>query len=476
MQRSKVLPIFGPGVPSRWASVSAVKLTNLYVRKGNDKSPQTIVGMPGYTLAQNGSPAGAGKPCRGALNVNGIVYAVFGNKVYYGSNSGGTWTALAGTTIASSGTVTMAWSGTQLLITEPGSGASYSDLATVFAVADPDYPVNGTGVSYIGNRFVVVDQTTNKFYWSDLNSATSWQALNFATAETESGTLVTSKVVNGTLVLFGSTRIEFWTPSVGTDVFARVQGTGLNIGVAAGAPGGVSQVSVMGNTIVLCGREPNAVPAAYTIEGYQATKIVGQDEIYSLAPSANVSLFWTATNYVIYIDGSPYVVFSHPSAAWLYDPQNQFWSQLTPAASWNMNCSAGTYQYTLLFGNSANNEGVYRLDPGVFKWDTSVFTKTIISKHVNNEMNLMAIDEFILDMETGTGTVGTPNPTVSLQVSKDNGHTSVNYGTKALGASGVYGKRIVWRRLGRSRDWVFIVISNDDTPFVLTQAAIKVHG
>jgi hypothetical protein len=60
-------------------------------------------------------------------------------------------------------------------------------------------------------------------------------------------------------------------------------------------------------------------------------------------------------------------------------------------------------------------------------------------------------------MEAGVGkTTGQgSDPIIMLQVSKDGGHTWGNEIWVPFGKIGEYRRRAVWRRLGRSRDWVF---------------------
>src|ERR1700742_3857138 len=46
-------------------------------------------------------------------------------------------------------------------------------------------------------------------------------------------------------------------------------------------------------------------------------------------------------------------------------------------------------------------------------------------------------------------------PQVNLRWSDDGGHTWSNYQARGVGFAGDYKKRVLWRRLGRSRDRVY---------------------
>ena len=77
-------------------------------------------------------------------------------------------------------------------------------------------------------------------------------------------------------------------------------------------------------------------------------------------------------------------------------------------------------------------------------------------------------------METGTVAAGDPEMTVGLDWSNDRGHTFLPVPQfQSSGAAGNYSKRIVWRRLGRSRDRVYRIGVQGKGKVAMTDAFLE---
>ena len=87
----------------------------------------------------------------------------------------------------------------------------------------------------------------------------------------------------------------------------------------------------------------------------------------------------------------------------------------------------------------------------------------------------MIVDELFIDMETGVGLASGQgsDPQAMLTVSRDGGRTFGNELWTTIGAVGAYTARVVWRRLGLARDWVFRVRITDPVKRVITFAALR---
>jgi len=64
-------------------------------------------------------------------------------------------------------------------------------------------------------------------------------------------------------------------------------------------------------------------------------------------------------------------------------------------------------------------------------------------------------------------------PQISLEVSKDNGRTFTLQPVSYIGALGNYLMRVLWRRFGSARDFVFRIRMTDPVKFVITAGAIS---
>jgi hypothetical protein len=77
-------------------------------------------------------------------------------------------------------------------------------------------------------------------------------------------------------------------------------------------------------------------------------------------------------------------------------------------------------------------------------------------------------------METGTVTGAVPEMVVGLDWSNDRGHTFLAVPQfQSSGLAGNYSKRIVWRRLGRSRDRVYRVGVQGKAKVAMTDAFLE---
>src|ERR1043165_8666302 len=89
--------------------------------------------------------------------------------------------------------------------------------------------------------------------------------------------------------------------------------------------------------------------------------------------------------------------------------------------------------------------------------------------HMSNEAQWMFHSRFQLDLETGIGNDDAPDPEVHLQWSDDGGHTWTSGLTDTAGTSTDYTKRVLWNRLGRSRDRIYRIWVEDPVTWRLVE-------
>lgn len=104
-----------------------------------------------------------------------------------------------------------------------GGRIVYTPVSGVPAyIADLDAPTTVTQIAFLDGYIMAIDGS-NKFYWSDVNAGTSWNALSFATAAGSPDLISALKVYNREIYLFGQRTIEVWEND-GTTPFSRVPG------------------------------------------------------------------------------------------------------------------------------------------------------------------------------------------------------------------------------------------------------------
>lgn len=165
-------------------------------------------------------------PIRGIFQRDGALggarFVVSGNKVYAGSTLLGA--------ISGDGPVSFAASEAELVIA--AGGPLYRTSGTDLSA--PDFPDNAhvSAVTFLAGYFIALRAETQQFYWSGVLDATSWDGLDFASAENEPDHLLDCLVVDDVLVLLGSETVEFWPKTGDADIpFAPIQGRVFEQGV-----------------------------------------------------------------------------------------------------------------------------------------------------------------------------------------------------------------------------------------------------
>lgn len=182
-------------------SLPPLSLVNMFVEK-TPSAENGVVLMSRQGLAES-YRVGNG-PIRGAYSepgtFGGDVFTVSGMDFYRGE----TWLG----SIVGDGPVSFAASGFEVLLTAGASLYSYngSDLAEVVL---PD-GFSARSVAFISGHFIVPRDGSHKFYWSAQLNGRSFDALDFASAESEPDTLVDAVAMRGNLYLMGQASIEPW--------------------------------------------------------------------------------------------------------------------------------------------------------------------------------------------------------------------------------------------------------------------------
>lgn len=152
---------------------------------------------------ETSSTAGSG-PVTGVFSqpgtFGGDVFRVSGGTLYRNTTSLGA--------IGGSGPVSFAASASEVLVTAGASLYSYNGTNLV-AVTFPD-SANVRAVAFISGHFIAVRDGTHRFYWSAQLDGRSWDALDFASAESEPDNLLDAVSMRGNLYLMGQATIEPW--------------------------------------------------------------------------------------------------------------------------------------------------------------------------------------------------------------------------------------------------------------------------
>jgi len=334
------------------------------------------------------------------------------------------------------------------------------------------YPGADT-VTWIDGYFIINEPNTQRFYVSEIYNGFVWNALDYASAESNPDNLVSVVADNGNLYLFGKVSTEFWSNTGDIDFpFARISGGATEWGCAS-----KNSIVKYDNSLAFLARNKMGEVFVARMAGYQPTRISTPELEYIIN---NYSAVEDCVSYSYMLGGHPMLVmnFTTGNQTWLYDGLSGAWSELKNYTGSRHIAELGDTFINKIIVTDYLNGNLYRLNSSVYTDNGNPIYFELISRHIAKEDVRLTIDKIQLDMETGVGTaIGQgSNPQIMLAVSKDGGH---EYGTEQwvpFGAIGNYKARAVWRRLGQSRDWTFKFRISDPVKRVIFDNSITMRG
>jgi len=448
------MPLFGIGMQGLSPVVTAKYMQNFYAeqRPAGERSQIAAHGFPGEDLFVDfGATAVRGTPL--PVEQNDLLYVVHRGVLQEVNNTG--TKAARGTLNTTSGYVEMAHNGTVIVIVDGTNGYTYNTSTASFATIASALPANPLTVTWIDGYFIA-GFATGRFYIS--TDGTTWDALDFANAESNPDGVKRVYNDQGQVIIFGDISTEFWGNTGALDFpFAKIQGADQEWGLAAPA-----SVAKLDNSVAfLCKNRMGEVIIGRLV-GNQVQKISTPDLDSIINKYAAVS---DATAHSYMLGGHPMYQINFPSAgySWSFDALSNFWSiRKSEATTRQRNEYGSQYLNKTVFTDSESGK-MYRLNADVFTENGSIIEGEIVGDHLPGELERGSIDTIRLDMEVGVGTTSGQgsNPQVMLQVSKNGGKTFGNERWTSAGALGEYDKRVEWRRFGDSRRWTFKIRITD---------------
>lgn len=457
------VPFATASYQARSLPLSAQRCVNLFPEAApNDaRAPVILYGTPG--LVSFGT-VGSG-PIRLLHEMAGILYAVSRDQLY-SVTSGGVGT-LIGTLAGAPMTdypLQAADNGSQLVIVNTGTGRASvydADTATLTPVNDVDFPTVSS-VSYVDGYHIFTRLGTGQWLISDLLEATSYDALDFATAETYPDNLIRVFVDHREIWLFGAKSTEIWTNTGAADFpFQRISGTVLERGCAASG-----SVAKLDNSIFWLGDDG----VIYRASGYTPVRVSTHAIEFALDGYASLS---DAQAFTYSQEGHGFYVITFPTAGhtWCYDVASGMWhereSQDSEARSlgrWRVAAYAGAYNLHIV-GDYLTNR-LYQLDLDTATEAGVAIRRIAVSPPLHAQGDRMFMARLEIEADTGVGLTSGQgsDPQLMLDWSDDGGRTWSNEHWSDLGAMGHYLRRCRWHRLGRFRERYLRITCTDPVP------------
>lgn len=444
------VPLFGIGQEGKSPFITAQRHLNLMAEQTVDGDKTTLVffGTPGL---QTPFVSLGDTPIRGWIVLGMLLYVVH-RSTLYSVNNAGVATSL-GTLNTSAGRVGMAHDGAVILIVDGTNGYTYTVASATFAqIVDAQFPNGANTCDWLDGQFIVDDgDGSDSFAISP--DGTSWDALDFATAESAPDGLVRVFVDHGEVLLFGTDTLEPWGNVGAADFpFAPVKGSIQEVGLAARW-----SLVKFDSAVAFLGKNKGSGIQVLRMDGYALTPI-STPEIDSLINSYSVHSDATA---MAYMDrGHPILVISFPSVgkSWQYDARSGMWSPRESGLVGDRYVGEMAIDFIneIRISDYATGDA-YVLDDTIYTENEGPIASELITRHLYRGDERISVDTLYVDMEVGVGTATGQgeNPQIMLQVSKNNGKTWGTELWKSLGALGDYTQRVRWRRLGQANDWLF---------------------
>lgn len=404
---------------------------------------------------------------------NDQVFAVAANKLYRISS---TWVATElGTLNTTSGPVSVADNGTHVVIVDGTNAYVWNiDTSSYSTITDPDFEV-ADQVKFLDGYFIFNRTGTQQWVITGLYD-TAFDALDFTSSEGSPDNLVGIEVANRNLYTFGAQSIEVFYNSGDADFpFARIQGAVIDIGCAA-----AFSIAKTQNTIYWIGGDDSSFGAVYRMSGYQAER-VSTPAIESVIRGIALSDLADSRAWVYQQGGHVFYCLNLPGidSTWVFDASTNLWHERTYNNLWGEErhrAECHTVAHGLNVVGDYENGKLYALDPDVYTDNGAAIRRMRTAPHVSSGLKRLFHHSLQLDIETGVGLTGTgsgSDPKAMLQWSDDGGHSWSNEYWQDIGKLGVRRGRVLWRRLGSSRDRVYRVVISDPVKVVLIGAELS---
>lgn len=454
------IPFATQAYQSQSLPVSAQRCVNLYAEKApRGRTNVALFGTPGLV---RWATVGEG-PIRGIHEMVGLLYVVSGTEVYKLDRSKAA-TRLG--TVHGCDSVIMQDNGFQiLLLVGQGAGDAYVVTSTdVNRITDPDFPGAGSA-TFLDQYLIISEPDSARFHISALLDVTSWDALDFATAEANTDKLLRVFADHRELWLLGEESAEIWT-NTGISPFPleRQSGTFVERGIAA-----PDSAVKLDNTVYWIGDDS----IVYRSEGYIPTG-VSQHGIEGVLQRSDLSDVHAFTHT---LDGHPFYVIRKPNAfTYAYDVRTKLWHerQTYGRDDWRVTGHARAFGKDFVIDEAA----IYELDPDVYTDDGGTIQRIAASPQLWADAQRAHMKNLVVDMEAGVGlTTGQgSDPQAMLRISDDGGRSWSNERWAGIGKIGENEQQARWNRLGQFRQRVLELTISDPVKTVILGAYSDTQG
>lgn len=421
-------------------------VVNMYVE---ETASEGVVLQSRRGLVDRSASMGAG-PVKALFKRDGVVtgslFGVSGTALYQGTTSRGTVTGTGPVSIAGNETGIMVCAGADL--------HSY-DGTTFATVTLPDGSAfDAIKVITGAARFIVLRAGTGRFYFTPPLLQT-FDALDFATAESNADQLLDALFIDDILILFGKETVEFWPNTTDNNLpFQALEGRVIERGIRA-----TGCATLLGSAFAW-------ITDQNTICLQDENNIISNPGIQErLSASTTASLF----NF--FIDGTEFLACRMDTETQVYNTRTGTWSEFASdgEANWLATChAAGVFGAsdgkTLAFGTDYQELG------------------GVLERRFRGGLpiNGGGVPVYNLRLRANPGntdflTGDYASPIIEMRLSRDAGKTWGVWKGAQLGLAGEYRKRVEWRALGLASQPAFLAEFRLSDPVPLRVSGVLIN-
>lgn len=459
------IPFIGQGSIGRSETVNSERLVNLYPQiDPTGKATIALYGCPGLDRLRVLGPG----PSRAAIEYDGVLYVVSGDR-FYSVNTSYVGT-IRGNLNSGTGHVSMATNGLVILIVDGTQGWIYTIASNTFAqITDADFPPTPIDVDVLDNTFIVVEGGTQRI-WTSTDGST-WEALQFASAETAPDDLIGMIVDHQELVLFGTgsdASTEIWYNSGATFTFARrstIENGCASTACIAKADNGILWLDNKGIGRIL--------------RGYTDQRITTHQQEFRIAQHTKEEIA-AASSFTYSDEGHMFWQLTVGDETFVYDIAANKWHERRYLITTSGNLGRHRANWCVRF-NGINvvgdyeNGKIYHYDLDTHTDDGDTIQAIGTYRHLDAEGRTVFYGGVEIECETGVGSLHGQgaDPEIELRWSNDGGRTWTPWYQRRLGPLGQYKVRAKWKGLGSSNDRVFEFRITDPVKRTIANANIQ---
>jgi hypothetical protein len=409
------------------------------------------------------------KPSRGATVMDGVYYCVSLNTLY-SIDKDGNVTSIG--TIGGSKRCVFANNGEKLCIVVPGlSGFNAyvynATTDTLVQVSDVDY-INSSSVWWKDGYYNFSTTAGDKIFTSALNDPLTFDALDFGAAELFPDDIT---VVNGTfdeMYIFGEETTELFQNVGGSGwPWQRIPGASFE----KGCHGKYTPI-VWDNGMYFVGGGKNEKTSIYLSKNSSDPIRISTDAIDNEIQKFTMDEIGESFSFTYSVEGNSFVGFTFRSinttdrtfvynvTASNFSGRNVWLEQQSGIsdASWRINSI--NFVYDKLLVSDFGDGRIGYLCPNCYTEYSSTILRSKVTGPFNSENKSLIIHKAELILNSGEGLISGQgsDPQIMMDYSNDGARTWSNEFWRPIGKIGEYGRRSVWRRLGRApahRVWRF---------------------